>query len=221
MEVFTESLRQQEEIGLPESPHLKEAAEDLAFLYGINIRWIASARKITTIAELMIQIAQRLAWNRERSAESQRAANLFSRLCKDFDSTYFNKSVSILGSGLIVEALAKHFSMLEWSIRAINSSETEMTDFEPGECFIFAGAALLKGELLQNILEVKPAYVGLVDNFSYATKLIEQIELDTDSLKKYPLFIPAGIDIGSTNPYEVGLSVVAEILLQLRNERQN
>ena len=220
MEVFTEPLRQPEEINLPDSVHFKEKAEDLAFLYGINIQWIPNQKKMLTVAELMIQIAQRLARKRERNGESLRQANLFSKSLRNLDLTYFNKSVSILGSGGIVEALAKHFSMLEWSIRAISSSENAMADFEPGECFIFAGDALLQEELLKSILEEKPAYVGLIDRFQHAKAIVDRIGLNKNRLSEYPLFIPAGIDIGATNPYEMALSVVAEILLRIREQQQ-
>lgn len=220
MEVFTEPLRRPDEISLPESSHLQEAAEDLAVLYGINIQWIPNKKKILNISELMIQIAQHLAQKRERSAESLRQSHLFSKSLRDFDLTYINKSVSILGSGPLVEALAKHFSMLEWSIRAISSSENEMADFEPGECFIFTGDVLTIEKLLQNALEAKPAYVGLIDSFQHAKAIVDRMGLNKDLLADYPLFIPAGIDIGATNPNEVALSVVTEMLLQIRGQQQ-
>jgi xanthine/CO dehydrogenase XdhC/CoxF family maturation factor len=219
MEVYFEPIRQSEEISLPESSHLQETAEDLAFLYGINIQWIPHEKKILTVSELMIQIAKHLAQKRERTAESLRQAYLFSNSAQEFDSTYFNKSVSILGSGSIVEALAKHFSILGWSIRAISSSENEIADFEPGECFIFAGNALLNAELLRSAVEAKPAYVGLIDSLQHGKKIIDQIDFKKDYQSNCPLFIPAGIDLGANNHYEVALSVVAEILQGIR-ERQ-
>lgn len=216
MDMFVEPIRQIETISLPESSSLKETAEDLALLYGININWVTSEKRIENTSDLLIQFANRLAWQRERSAEPLKKMKDFSADFKDMEFAYFRKSVALLGSGMLVEALAKHFSVIEWTIRAISSSENDIVDFEPGECFIFTGDALAKPELLKYALEQKPAYVGLVASFQNATNALEKLGMPMKNLKSFPFFIPAGLDIGAKNPYEVALSVVAEILKQMR-----
>lgn len=207
MDFFVESALPNEEIVLPDCAHaLKVTAEDLALLYGLHISWTSSEGKITNASELLIQIADRLAWQRERTGKSNKVLNGLSRQFQGFNSTYFKKSVSILGSGLIVEALAKHFSVLEWNVRTLSPTEKDNADFEPGECFVLSGETLVENEMIKNIFDQMPAYVGIVDTL--AIPLLDY--------KNLPIFTPAGLDIGAKNSYEVGLSVVAEILKEIR-----
>lgn len=217
MEVFIDPILPVEEIALPETLNLKEDAVDLAAAYGLKIDWHTSEKKIQDKADLFIHFADELARQRECTGKSLREVRSLPVRFGRMDFTYFKKSVSIIGQGRIIEAVAKHFSMLEWSVRSISSAEYQNTDFEPGECVIIASHGSRDRDVVKEVLEQKPAYVGMVGSRKRALEIIDYLKLSESDFQKIPLFIPAGLDFSAKNPNEIGLSIVVEVLKEMRS----
>ena len=216
MEVFIDPILRIEEINLPETSNFKYQAEDLALAYGLKINWFPSEKKLADVADLFLHFSAELSRQRERSGLSLKWVKELPLQFGPMDFTYFRRSVSICGTGRIIEALAQHFSLLGWSVRSISAQEQHDVDFEPGETVIIANHSSRDRELVKVALESQPAYVGMVGSQKRALEIIEHLQLNDESSQKLPLFIPAGLDIGAKNPNEIGLSIVAEIIKEAR-----
>lgn len=221
METSIEPVVKIEQINLRETVNLKETAEDLAHAYGIRIQWQASERKMTSVDELFIDFSDELARLRERTGQSLRKnKNLVAHL-GNMDFTFFKKSVSILGSGEIIESLAHHFSLMDWTVRSISAQELKNTDIDAGECILIASDTSDDQDFVHFALEQQPAYVGVVVNHRRALEIIGYLKLDSPVLEKSPVFIPAGLDIDARNVNEIALSVAAEILKEMRTAERS
>ncbi len=215
MEVFIDPILRTEEVELPETVNLKETAEDLALAYGVKVFWKPSGKKILNVAELFLHFSAEFARQREKSGLSLKQVKDIPVQFGKMNFTYFKKSVSIFGSGRIIEALAWHFSLLGWSVRTISAKEQNDTDFDPGECVIIASHSSRDRELVKAALESQPAYVGMVGSRKRALEIIQHLDLQHDAYPAIPLFIPAGLDFDAKNPNEIGLSIVSEILKEM------
>lgn len=221
MEISIEPVLKKEIIKLRETLNLKEISQDLAHAYGVDVQWQFSEKKISSIAELFIEFADELARQRECTGQSLRKNKDLGAYLGGMNFTFFKKSVSILGSGKIIEALAYHFSLLEWTVRSISAEEIKNTDIDAGECILIACENSNDQSFVRFALQQQPAYVGVVTNHRRALEIIAWLKLDSAQLESSPIFIPAGLDIKACNANEIALSVTAEILKEMREVEKN
>ena len=217
MEVFIDPILRLEEISLAQNVHLQQTAEDLALAYGIKINWVSSENKIETIEELFIHIVAELARQRERSGISLTQIKDLPVKFGKMDFTHFRKSVSILGAGRIIEALSRHFSLLGWNVQTYSSQQQSDINYQRGECIIIASHSSRDRELVKEALVSEPAYVGMVGSRKRALEIIDHLQLSEPDLLRLPLYIPAGLDFDAKNPNEIGLSIISEVLTEMRD----
>ena len=61
-------------------------------------------------------------------------------------------------------------------------------------------------------LEAGSPYVGMIGSRKRALEVLDALEIDEGTRVEQPLYVPAGVDIGSETPEEIALSIVLEIL---------
>ncbi|MBC7998358.1 MAG: XdhC family protein [Leptolyngbya sp.] len=70
----------------------------------------------------------------------------------------------------------------------------------------------LDTEVLKQVLQASPAYLGVMGPRSRTERMIASLPLDVRSgLNETNLYAPIGLDVGAETPNEIALSIVAEI----------
>ena len=140
----------------------------------------------------------------------------------------------VLGHGLIAETLAAVGKLLELRI-AVNDPlatpeafpdaderTTHDPDYAKAECdantyVVITTQHRSDYEALSRVLGQQPAYVGLVASRKRTALLLERLAEDGFSEEALQaVFAPAGLDVGAETPQEIALSILAEILQQIR-----
>ena len=52
-----------------------------------------------------------------------------------------------------------------------------------------------------------------------ALEIIDFLKLTEEKKSGFPLYVPAGLDLDAKNPYEIGLSIVAEVLKEIQEAK--
>ena len=70
---------------------------------------------------------------------------------------------------------------------------------------------------LKNTLATDISYIGLLGPASRKKEMLEELSLTANDEVQNRIFGPAGLDIGATQPEEIAISIVAEIISVMRN----
>lgn len=225
MEIFIEPVLQIEELLIPFTPHLSQTAEQLASAYGLKIKFSETDCGIKAASDLFLEFIKALSLSRKTSGRSLREVKdlpvSFGAAKFSFDKIQKEKAVAILGQGRIVESLVKHFSLLNFSVRVISSAEQNQAVYQPGECVIIASHSSRDRFLVEQALAQNVSYVGMVGSRKRAFEIIDHLKLESGSYPELPLFIPAGLDMDAKNPNEMGLSIAAEVVQQMKGAGWN
>ena len=75
---------------------------------------------------------------------------------------------------------------------------------------------------LSEILETETSYIGLLGPSKRKEKLLNELIEHNDSLSESffdKIYGPSGINIGAETPQEIAISILAEILSVIRNQK--
>lgn len=225
MRVFLEPIHPSENISLPDSKFHHEVST-LAGFYGWNVQKVPGTFP-QTIEELILTMTNAAAKAREKSA---RPLRLVKEVPAKFQNTKIKstKEVTIVGRTRITEALARHFTLLSYNIRAIGpdlkqedypstvkchclDDSYENISFRKGEIVIIASHTSQDPELVKRALLQKVSYVGMVGSYKRSLEVLNYLnKLNADVHE--PLYVPAGLDMDARNPDEIALSIVAEVI---------
>ena len=225
MRVFIEPVLPAEEISLPNAPKWEREIAGLSGHYGWAVK--PSGEKAPgTIEELLLTMTDAVASKRGRTAKSLREVKpVPARFAKP--ESLRPKSVTIVGRTRITEALARHFHMLSYDVRAIGPGlkkedypstieckcldDGYEIDFREGDVVVIASHTAQDSELVKAALEAKASHVAMVGSLKRSDEVLSHLGWK-DSQVEAPLFVPAGLDIDARNPDEIALSIVAEVL---------
>lgn len=230
MKVFIEPIVPPEEILVPENSPFQEVMTELSGLYGIKLKMDCSLTDARTMEEVLLQLALAIGNKRSRSCQALRKVkNVPATFLKPLPSNS-KQEVTIVGRTRITEALARHFALLGFSIRAIGPDlqakdypgsvqcqclEDGYSDikFREGEVVIIAGHTAQDPALVQTAINQKARHVAMIGSFKRSLEVLKYLDLMEQEIS-FPLFIPGGLDIDARNPDEVALSVIAEVILE-------
>lgn len=233
MRVFLEPHYPLENVPLPYSDKLQNEVRHLAGLYGWNVKKESSSAIPETPRDLLLTMCEKIAKQRNRSGKSL-------RIIKEVPARFLggkrltSNEVTIVGRTRITEALARHFSLLKFNVRAIgpdlktedypsnvqchclDESYQEIT-FRPDEIVIIASHTSQDPLLVEKALKGRASHVAMIGSYKRSIETLTHLDL-MNKETELPLFVPAGLDIDARNPEEIALSVVSEVLNEsLRN----
>lgn len=231
MKVFIDPVVPSETIELPETEKFQNVIRSLSGFYGWNVKK-NSEDAPETIEELLLLLSRKVASIRGRTHDHLRSVK---EVRGKFHETPVNScSVIIIGRTRITEALARHFSLLNFNITAIGPNlknedypssvkchclddSYDSVQFHKNDIVIVASHTSQDPEFVRRALEAKCAYVGMIGSYKRTEEVLNYLGL-MDMEINSPLYIPAGMDIDARNPDEIALSIVVEILtLRARN----
>lgn len=233
MKVFIEPIVPPEMIFFPENGSFQQVLRGLSFLYGIEFKTDHSLTDAKTMEELLLQIALAIGKKRARSCQALREIkNVPATFLKSL-SNNSKQEVTIVGRTRITEALARHFALLGFSIRAIGPDlkaedypesvqcqclKEGYSDikFREGEVVIIAAHTAQDPVLVKAALTQKARHVAMIGSYKRSLEVLTYLNLLEQEIP-LPLFIPAGLDIDARNPDEVALSVIAEVIQESRS----
>lgn len=226
MRVFIDPIVPNESITLPHSEKFQNEIRSLSGFYGWNVKK-ENSKSPESVEELLLLMSKAVAIKRGRKLEPM-------KVMKKVPATFVpfrigdEKSVTIVGRTRITEALARHFTLLNFSVRAIgpdvNQSDYPSTvkctclddgysdiTFSQGELVVIASHTSQDPEIVKNALKAGASYVGMIGSYKRSEEVLTHLGLMNRTVE-VPLSIPAGLDIAARNPDEIALSVVAEVL---------
>lgn len=117
--------------------------------------------------------------------------------------------IQICGSTPIAEKLADVCAMLGYDVRRDGSGE-------PGgvTAVVIATHGGPEAELIRSALDARVGYIGLVASRVRGAAVLDELELSDDERNR--IHTPVGLPIGAKTPAEIAVSVVAEIIKEIR-----
>jgi xanthine dehydrogenase accessory factor len=117
--------------------------------------------------------------------------------------------IRIWGTTPIAEKLAEVCAVLGFDVRRDDS-------VEPGAvtAVVIATHGGPEGELIRSALDAAVGYIGLVASKVRGTAVLAELELTDDERDR--IHTPVGLPIGAKTPAEIAVSVVAEIIEEIR-----
>lgn len=232
MKVFIEPIVPSEVILLPENSPFKLSMRELSFHYGIEFKTDHSLTDAKTMEEALLQMALAIGKKRSRSCQNLREVKNVPAVFLKYLSNNPKQEVTIVGRTRITEALARHFALLDYSIRAIGPDlkaedyprsvqcqclEEGYSDikFREGEVVIIAGHTAQDPALVKAAITQRARHVTMIGSYKRSLEVLTHLDLLEQEIP-FPLFIPGGLDIDARNPDEVALSVIAEVILESR-----
>jgi xanthine/CO dehydrogenase XdhC/CoxF family maturation factor len=210
MEVFIDPITPHEKIRLPLNERFQKTAEDLCAGYDVSILWEGSS-PANTPSQYFLEIASAFARARHRSGKALRATKDLLYCFKDAKKSGI-PVVSLLGRGRIIEALEKHFALVDFEIHSIDSPNQNRPTYKPGQYVVIASHSARDRNLVQEALAQDVAYVGMIGSRKRAIEIMDHLEIKEGSETHHPIYVPAGLDIDARNPEEIALSVVSQVL---------
>ena len=227
MKVFIDPILPSEVISLPASDKFQNEIRSLSSFYGWNVKKDSTRPAPASIEKLLLTMGKALAQKRDRDLTPLKIVKKVPAQFKPF-SINSTKAVTIVGRTRITEALARHFTLLNYDVRAIGpdvkpedypaSVKCSCLDdgysdigFTKDEMVIIASHTSQDPALVKNALNAGAAYVGMIGSYKRSEEVLTHLGW-MNQVVHAPLSIPAGLDIDARNPDEIALSVVAEIL---------
>lgn len=231
MRIFIEPVFPAETVLLPDTPQFSHEIRALSGFYGWNVKKAPEVQAPQTIEDLLLTMCGAVASQRGRSNRSM-------RLVKEVPAKFLNgttkktKFVTIVGRTRITEALARHFTLLSYSVRAIGPdlkqedypSEVQCSclddsydniSFREGEVVVIASHTSQDPSLVKKALDEKASHVAMIGSYKRSLEVLTYLDLLNKEME-CPLYVPAGLDIDAKNPDEIALSVVAEVIAESR-----
>lgn len=232
MRVFIDPILPAEVIMLPKTVQFQNEIRSLAGFYGWNIQEDPKLDPPQSIEDLLLLMARTAADKRGVTAKSLREIKKVPATFKPANNQSYLKEVTIVGRTRITEALARHFTLLNYSVRVVGpdiKSENYPTsvkcscledsyasiDFQKGEVVIIAGHTSQDRLLVEKALNQMASHVAMIGSFKRSHEVLNHLKL-LDQEVTLPLFIPAGLDLNAKNPDEIALSVISEVILESR-----
>lgn len=102
---------------------------------------------------------------------------------------------------------------IEEAIEKVDFDETDVCVIATKDCDL---------EALRSVISSNFDYLGMIGSKRKVTKYFEQlIREGVDASRLERVFAPIGLDIGAETPFEIGISIVSEILKVLRKTSGN
>lgn len=227
MNLFLEPVLPQELVRVPASEKFQTQIETLGHFYGWNLQTDTGLFPPESMSDVLLEMSETIAQNRDRSGRSLRDV-------KDLPVRFHtpagevSNQVTILGRSRITEALARHFILLDYDIRAIGPAVKSEdypskvqchcldqgygeVEFRQNEIVIVATHTTQDPHIVERALKTA-GWVAMVGSRKRALEVLDHLQWLERSEITEPLFVPAGLDVGARNPDEIALSIVSEIL---------
>ena len=234
MRVFIDPIIPAETFALPHVPEFQNEIRILSGFYGWNIEKNNELTIPTTVEDLVLLMSQTAATKRGTTHQPLREVKKVPATFLSHQNVY-SKKVTIVGRTRITEALARHFNLLSYSVRAIGpglrsedypetvkcscleDSYSEI-DFREGEVVIIASHTAQDPMMVEKALKQKASHVSMIGSYKRSVEVLTHLQL-LDQKTEQALYVPAGLDIDAKNPDEIALSVIAEVILESRKKR--
>jgi len=163
------------------------------------------------------------------------AADLEGRKISNPENSRRDRELVIVGSEPVGIALAKLAKVLGFTItvvdpflkpadlpgadHSLNSLDFSLLPAAAARYVVVASHGRFDEEAIEQALQANSAYVALVANKKRAQEIRRSLELRGESLEKLAkLHAPAGLNIGAENPEEIALSILGEIVSEIRRD---
>ena len=161
------------------------------------------------------------------------AADLEGREISNPESSRQDRELVIVGSEPVGIALAKLAKILGFTVtvvdpflkasdwasvdRSLNSLDFSLLPAAAGRYVVVASRGRFDEEAVEQALQANSAYVALVANKKRAQEIRRSLESKGEPLEKLAkLHAPAGLNIGAESPEEIALSILGEIVSEIR-----
>jgi xanthine dehydrogenase accessory factor len=105
--------------------------------------------------------------------------------------------------------------------RSLNSLDFSLLPEAAARYVVVASHGRFDEEAVEQALQANSAYVALVANKKRAQELRRSLESKGESLEKLAkLHAPAGLNIGAESPEEIALSILGEIVSEIRRRSE-
>jgi molybdenum cofactor cytidylyltransferase len=161
------------------------------------------------------------------------AADLEGRELSNPENSRQDRELVIVGSEPVGIALAKLAKILGFTVtvldpflkasdwasvdRSLNSLDFSLLPAAAARYVVVASRGRFDEEAVEQALQANSAYVALVANKKRAQEIRRGLESKGEPLEKLAkLHAPAGLNIGAESPEEIGLSILGEIVSEIR-----
>ncbi|UYL07356.1 XdhC family protein [Bdellovibrio sp. SKB1291214] len=122
------------------------------------------------------------------------------------------KRCLLMGRTPVTESLERHLMLLNFSSRI--EEDYDRLAFSSHDIVIVSGTSPRDLDLVANALFARCSHVAMVCDQEKALKVIKHLNRSSEKIGYQPLYVPAGMDIRATNPDEIALSIVVELLFR-------
>ena len=161
------------------------------------------------------------------------AADLEGREISNPENSRQDRELVIVGSEPVGIALAKLAKILGFTVtvvdpflkasdwasvdRSLNSLDFSLLPAAAGRYVVVASRGRFDEEAVEQALQANSAYIALVANKKRAQEIRRSLESKGEPLEKLlKLHAPAGLNIGAESPEEIALSILGEIVSEIR-----
>jgi len=212
MRVFIEPVYPAETVHFPVTDKFRNELRTLSSHYGWNLK-DSPATAPTTVEDLLLGLARAAGTARGKSLRPMYQV-------KETPATFTGKhvvtkrSVTLVGKSRITEALARHFTLLNFKIRTMGPEDYESMIFFPDEVVMIASHTSRDPGFVEKAINAGAAHVAMVGSKKRAEEVLTHLNLMHQNIP-HPLYVPAGLDIDARNPDEIALSLIAEVITHL------
>lgn len=224
MHVFIDPLLPAEQVRLPLVPRFEKETRLIAGACGWHIEW-GERKDDLSFPDLFQDMAKTIARQRGKSGRPLRVNGTAT-------SGLSARKVALIGRSRITEAMARHFSLLGFQVRALApflakedypsnvkcdclEGSYDQIEFTPDEAVIVASHTAQDPHLVENALKAGAPYVGMIGSQKRVVEVQNHLGIARAEDLDARLHLPVGLDIGARNPEEISLSIAAEILGEL------
>jgi molybdenum cofactor cytidylyltransferase len=164
-----------------------------------------------------------------------RAANLKGREVRGMAESTLKPELVVVGREPVGIAIAKIGKVMNFAVtlmdpllsgaeapeadHVVNSLDFGVLSASPSRYVVVASRGRFDEEAVEQALRVKSAYVALVANKKRAQEIRRNLQSRGESEDNLAIVhAPAGLDIGAETPEEIALSIMAEIVAEIRKK---